>query len=239
MRRRGNREFGVYVPPSGEDSVRYSTQIDLALVSKLNNVEFGEQLRIQSSIKDPNQGSVERSNQVGFGLINRVNTISKRFDEMIRQGWGGNIVAPYQSPSPSPSPSPSLAPTSFPSLPFGNLKPRQIDRAMPYKAANCTEICTTLYNTWNGQSSVQRVCWRLGVGWKSDVNFWWQDSLTYNSLFVWWRDFFSYDTGHSDDYFTVDDATRVCFPLVSSSPPSTLPPGEFDASDIDAAMALW
>lgn len=239
MRRQGNREFGVYMPPSGEDSVRRSAQVDLGLISRLNNVQPGRELGLQSPTIDPNQGSVERSNRIGIELINRINNIGKNFGGMIRQGWGGNTPAPIPIPTPTPTPTSSLAPTSFLSLPLGNLKPHQIDRAMLHRTANCTEICTTLYNTWNGQSSVQKVCWRLGVGWKSNVSSWWNDSRIYNTLLAWWEDFYSYDAGYSDDYFTVDDVTRICFPLISSSPPSTLPPGEFDAADVDAVMALW
>jgi hypothetical protein len=43
-----------------------------------------------------------------------------------------------------------------------------------------------------------------------------------------------------EDYFVVDTATRAqCFPAISSIPLSTLPPGEFNALDVDLVMASW
>ncbi len=88
MRREGKREFGVYTPPSGEDSIRQSNLLGIESTSKINNIQLGS----RSELRDPNQGSVERSNQIGIELVNRMNNIGKRFEEMISQGWGGNVA---------------------------------------------------------------------------------------------------------------------------------------------------
>ncbi len=242
MRREGNREFGVYTPPSGEDSIRQSTQVDLDLISRLDNIKLGTEFGI-TKIIDPSEGSVQRSSQTGLELTNRINNIGKDFEGMIRQGWGGNIAdsVPLPSPNPSPSPFPSAI-TSFPSLPLGNLRATRIDRAMQW--ITCPNFCVDFYSLQTGSPTViHRVCWQLNR-WRSvppsptASASWNTGSVTLNA---WYRLFDSsvpWDT--SNDYFIVNQTTRnSCFPVIFSTPPSTLPPREFDASDVDAAMALW
>jgi hypothetical protein len=233
MRREGNRNFGVWQPPSGADAVRRSSQVNLESIAVLNNPRQGRELGIVQSLIDPNRGSVERSNQAR--LIGGNNNIRRRFDEMIRQGWGGNVPSTsVSSPSPSPSPSPSLS-TSFPSLPLGNLSAHRIDRAMEFRT--CGDFCVVLYNLWEGQWSTQRICWNSSVGWVSDT---WNDGSRYDTLDSWYESFYWNSTGMPEDYFVVDANTRsLCFPLISSVPPSTLPPGGFDAFDVDSVMATW
>lgn len=60
MRRQGNRDFGIYMPPTGGDSIRQSIQVDLDLISKLNNVQQGKELGITQTLIDPSEGSVQR-----------------------------------------------------------------------------------------------------------------------------------------------------------------------------------
>jgi hypothetical protein len=234
MRRQGNRNFGVYAPPTGEDSIRRSTQIDLDIITRLNNIQSGRELGIDQALIDPNEGSVQRSSQVGLDLINRINNVSKVFEEMIRQGWGGNIASDSVTTSPSPSPSPSGS-TSFPSLPLGNPTTAQIDRAMEFRS--CGDFCVTLYNLWEGQWSTQRLCWTSSGGWVSDT---WNDGIRHDTLNSWYESFYWNSTGMPEDYFIVDTNTRLlCFPQISSTPPSTLPPKYFDGFDVDSVMALW
>lgn len=106
MRREGRREFGVYVPPSGEDSVRHSDQIAIELISKINNIGLED----LPKIRDFNENSVERSNQLGVDNRNKSNNIIRPFEENIRQGWGGN--APALSPVTSPVSNSTPAPAS-------------------------------------------------------------------------------------------------------------------------------
>jgi hypothetical protein len=232
MRREGNRNFGVWQPPSGMDAVRRSTQINLESIDSLNNPRRGRELGITQSLIDPNWASIERSNQVG--LIGEVNNIGRRFDEMIRRGWGGNVPSTSVISSPSPSPSPSGS-TSFPSLPLGNLNAARIDRAMQWKT--CGDFCVILYNLWEGQVLTQNICWSSSVGWVSDT---WNDGVRHDTLDSWYESFYWNSTGMYEDYFIVNaDIRSLCFPQISSVPPSALPPGGFDASDVDSAMALW
>ncbi len=242
MRREGKREFGVYTPPSGEDSIRRSASVDLDLISKLNNIKLDTEFGI-TKIIDPSDGGVQQSSQTGLELINRINNIGKDFEGMIRQGWGGNVAdsVPLPSPNPSPSPLPSAV-TSFPSLPPGNLRAHRIDRAMQWRT--CPSFCVDYYSLRTGVPTViHRVCWQLdrwrSVSPPSTASASWNTGFI--KLYSWYHAFDSsvpWDT--SNDYFIVDQATRnLCFPMISSTPPSTLPPKGFDASDVDAAMSLW
>lgn len=173
--------------------------------------------------------NVRRSTQINS--INNLNNPRRKFDEMIGQGWGGNIPGTLSIPSPSPSPSPS----SFNPLPSGNLTADRVDRAMEFRT--CGDFCVTLYNLWEGQWSTQRICWDSAAGWVSDT---WNDGSRHNTLNSWYRSFYWNSTGMPEDYFVVDAVTRSsCFPAVSSTPPSTLPPGGFDASDVDLVLATW
>ena len=242
MRREGNREFGVYSPPSGEDSIRQSIQVDLDLISKLNNIKLDTEFGI-AKIINPSEGSVQQSSQTGLELINRINNIGKDFEGMIRQGWGGNVAdsVPLPSPNPSPSPLPSAI-TSFPSLRLGNLRAAQIDRAMQWNT--CPSFCVDYYSLQIGIPTViHRVCWQLGR-WRS-VPPSSTASASWNTGFVdlqsWYRLFDSNVPWNTfDDYFIVDQTTRnSCFPVIFSTPLSTLPPRDFDASDVDMVMALW
>lgn len=243
MRRQGNRDFGIYMPPTGGDSIRQSIQVDLDLISKLNNVQQGKELGITQTLIDPSEGSVQRSSQVGIELMNRINNIGKDFEGMIRQGWGGNIAdsLPLAGPNPSPSPLPSGI-TSFPSLPLGNLRAHRIDRAMQWRT--CPSFCVDYYSLRAGMPTViHRVCWQLdrwrSIPPSSTASASWNTGSV--DLQSWYRLFDSsvpWDT--SSDYFIVDQTTRnSCFPMISSTPASTLPPGDFDAPDVDSVMALW
>lgn len=49
MRKEGNRNFGVWNPPTGMDSVRRSTQVDLDLIIRLNNPKIEKELGVRQS----------------------------------------------------------------------------------------------------------------------------------------------------------------------------------------------
>lgn len=235
MRRQGNRNLGVYAPPTGEDGIRRSTQVDLDLMSRLNNIQSGRELGITQVLIDPNEGSVQRSSQVGLDLINRINNISKDFEGMIRQGWGGNIPgASLQSPSPSPSP-----PSSFIPLPPGNLFSPEINAAM--QTRTCSNPCITFHfsflddQPWDAEKQewivpptfgrLVTLCWGSvpGETGPSDEEFGWIYPPDGNLG----ADFLDPDGYHRaeivpESFFTVDSATRSrCFsppPLPSPSP---------------------
>lgn len=241
MRREGNRNFGVWNPPSGVDNIRSSEQIDIDLISRLNSVKPDKELGVSLPI-DPNQGSVEHSNQKGIDLINKMNKIGREFGGIIRQGWGGNIADSVPLFEPSPFPIPSSAVTSFPSLRLGNLRAAQIDRAMQW--ITCPSFCVDYYSLQTEMPAIiHRVCWQFNE-WRSvppssTASASWNTGFaTLNS----WRKSFDWSVpwDTSSDYFVVDQITRnSCFPVISSTPPSTLPPRDFDASDVDLVMAVW
>lgn len=232
MRKEGNRNFGVWNPPTGMDSVRRSTQVDSDLIVRLNNPWQNRELGISQEFLDFNQKFPSQLTQVIFEY--------KIFDKMIQQGWGGIGLLSPSSPPPTPTPSSSI--TSFPSLPPGNLEAARIDRAMQWNV--CPSFCVDFYSLQAGSPTViHKVCWQLGK-WRS-VPPSSTASAPWNTGFIdldsWYSAFDSsvpWDT--SNDYFVVDQVTRnSCFPMISSTPLSTLPPKDFDASDVDAVMALW
>lgn len=86
MRRDGNRNFGVWNPPTGMDNVRRSVQVDFELIVKLNNPKTGKELGIQQFFGK----NIEKIEHSDASLVNSINNKFKVFDAMIRQGWGGN-----------------------------------------------------------------------------------------------------------------------------------------------------
>lgn len=183
--------------------------------------------------------NVRRSTQINS--INNLNNPRRRFDEMIEQGWGGNI--PGGSPAPTPSPSPSPSPSSS-LLPPGNLSPDQIDAAM--QTTNCTSVSITLVNFWGaggGEGPSESYSGdREGVvfrsrpvldpdtglrtnqfitSWDSEYVFTvWADEI-YSSLSDWFQNFYDYGLGTNWDYFDVDPVTRTrCFSPSLPPPPS-------------------
>lgn len=86
MRRKGNRNFGVWNPPTGVDALKYSERINFELIAKLNNLQTGKEKGIKQSFgislpnfKSPNTSSITYLN----------NNNLKTFTKMIQQGWGG------------------------------------------------------------------------------------------------------------------------------------------------------
>lgn len=237
MRREGNRNFGVWNPPTGMDSVRRSVQVDFDLIVGSNNPKFGKELGIQQSFGK----AIEEVEYSGVSLVAASNNVFEVFDGMIAQGWGGAGFFGH-SPSLLPTPTPSLNPTSFPSLRAGNLEPAQIDRAMKWRV--CPNFCADYYSLRTGHPTViHRICWQSGR-WRSVPPSstasapWNTGSVDLRS----WHKLFdsSVPWNTSNNYLVVDQATRnSCFPMISSTPPSTLPPDDFYASDVDAVMALW
>lgn len=234
MRKQGNRNFGVWNPPTGMDSVRRSAEVDFDLIVRLNNSLQNKELGISQEFLDFNQKFPNQFTQVAFEY--------KIFDKMIQQGWGGIGLPSTSSSLPTPTPTPSSSTTSFPSLPLGDLGAGRIDRAMQWNV--CPSFCVDFYSLQaGGPTAIHRVCWQLGK-WRSvppssTASASWNTGFI--KLYSWYRAFDSsvpWDT--SNDYFIVDQATRnSCFPMISSTPLSTLPPKDFDASDVDAAMSLW
>ena len=87
MRKQGNRNFGVWNPPTGMDSIRRSVQTDFNLIVRLNNPKLGKELGIQQSFGE----DIKKFEYYEENLVGAVNNKSKIFDNMIRQGWGGNL----------------------------------------------------------------------------------------------------------------------------------------------------
>lgn len=240
MRREGSRNFGIWNPPTGMDSVRRSTQIDFELIVGSNNPKLGKELGIQQSFGK----AIEKIEYSGVSLVAASNNVFEVFDAMIAQGWGGAGFFGHSPPSLPlpPTPAPSLSATSFPSLRAGNLRADQVDRAMKWRV--CPSFCVDHYSLRTGHPTIiHRICWQSGR-WRSvppsstaaaSWNTGSVDLESWHGLFdssVPWNTF--------NDYFVVDQTTRnSCFPMISSTPLSTLPPDDFDASDVDAVMALW
>lgn len=243
MRRQGNREFGVYVPPSGEDSIRRSIQIGFESTSKINNVQLGGQPQTQN----PNERSVERSNQIGVDSRNKINKTGRQFEENIRQGWGGNSDDPAPPPSPPLSPSPSPSPSLPPSvaLPPGAVSATQIDVSM--LTTKCEVVCVTLHNHFESDyenpyvTGTEGICFKprpvinpdtniptgeMIAGWDSEyVNeIYYTEDVKY-SLSEWDESFKDNSIGTRWDYYEVDSDTRArCFSLfLSPSPPPPAP----------------
>ncbi len=240
MRREGNRNFGVWNAPTGMDSVRRSVQVDFGLIVEWNNPKLGKELGTQQSFGK----AVEGAELPGASLVAASNNVFEVFDNMITQGWGGAGFfghSPSSLPAP-PTPAPSLSVTSFPSLRAGNLSPGQIDRAMKWRA--CPSFCVDYYSLRTGHLTViHRICWQSGrwrsVSPSSTTSASWNTGHT--TLNAWYELFdSSVPWNTSNDYLVVDQVARnSCFPMISSTPLSTLPPDDFYASDVDAVMALW
>ena len=86
MRREGNRNFGVWNPPTGMDAVRNSQNINANSINKLNNSQTGKEEGIRQSFGTvpPNFGSPDMDLIIHFN-----NNNLKVFSGMTRQGWGG------------------------------------------------------------------------------------------------------------------------------------------------------
>lgn len=85
MRRDGNRNFGVWNPPTGMDSIRRSTQVDFDLIVYLNNPKAGRELGIRQSFGK----SIEKLKYPDVELLNTINNELKMLNDLIKQGWGG------------------------------------------------------------------------------------------------------------------------------------------------------
>jgi hypothetical protein len=86
MRKNGNRNFGVWNPPSGMDNIKLATKIDFESVIKLNNLndQAGQKLGIRQFFGLP----VFKVKFLGEQL-NAVNSNNIFFVKMMQQGWGG------------------------------------------------------------------------------------------------------------------------------------------------------
>ncbi|MEG4529882.1 hypothetical protein [Microcoleus sp. D2_18a_D3] len=81
----GNYNFGVWNPPTGMDSVRYSQNINVDLINKLNNLQLSKEEGFKQdynvtapSLESPDMDLIVYLNDNNF----------KVFTGMIRQGWG-------------------------------------------------------------------------------------------------------------------------------------------------------
>lgn len=84
----GNYNFGVWNPPTGIDSVRYSEHINFDLACKYNNLQTGKEegFKQEYGVISPSFKNLD------MDLIIYLNdNNSKIFTGMIRQGWGNNI----------------------------------------------------------------------------------------------------------------------------------------------------
>jgi hypothetical protein len=82
----GHWNFGVWNPPSGMDSVKYSECLNFNLACKYNNLQTGREEGFQQSfnVKPVKFGSPDME------LITFLNDNNRKtFTGMIRQGWGG------------------------------------------------------------------------------------------------------------------------------------------------------
>lgn len=86
MRKEGNRNFGVWNPPTGMDSVRQSTKVNSDLVVRLNNLKIGKELGIRQSF-----GKDIEKIECPDTKVAALNNKFKIFEDMIKQGWGGNL----------------------------------------------------------------------------------------------------------------------------------------------------
>ena len=86
MRREGNRNFGVWNPPSGMESVRNSQNINVNSINKLNNLQTGK----EEGFKQDFGTTAPSFESPDMNLIIYFNDNNlKVFSGMIRQGWGG------------------------------------------------------------------------------------------------------------------------------------------------------
>lgn len=85
MKKKGNRNFGVWNPPSGMDNVKLSIEKDFELVAKLNdlNNQTGKKLGIRQDFTIP-VFKINASDQIDV-----VNNQLITFFRMSQQGWGG------------------------------------------------------------------------------------------------------------------------------------------------------
>lgn len=83
----GNYNFGVWSPPTGMEAVRYSQNINIDLINKLNNLQLGEEegFKQEFGVTPPNFESPDMDLVV---YLNDNNL--KVFTGMVRQGWGGD-----------------------------------------------------------------------------------------------------------------------------------------------------
>lgn len=82
----GNYNFGVWNPPSGMDSVKYSERTNFNIASQLNNLQIGK----EQGFKQNHGIKPLKFESPDTDLIVHLNdNNSKIFTGMIRQGWGG------------------------------------------------------------------------------------------------------------------------------------------------------
>jgi hypothetical protein len=175
--------------------------------------------------------NIRRSTQINS--INNLNNPAKTFDEMIEQGWGGNIPSPL---SPSSSSSPSPPPSSFVPLPPGNLTPAQINAAM--QTRTCSNPCVVFHfsflddQPWDAERGVwitppalnrrETLCWGSvpGETGPNDEEFGWISFGSNMGADALQRYVGPGSEAVLESFFTVDSATRArCF----SPPPSPSP----------------
>jgi hypothetical protein len=82
----GNYNFGVWNPPTDMDAVRYSQNINVNLINKLNNLQVGKEKGFKQDygVVSP---SFEGPDMDLIIYLNDNN--AKVFSGMTRQGWGG------------------------------------------------------------------------------------------------------------------------------------------------------
>lgn len=82
----GNYNFGVWNPPTGMETVRYSEYINFNLTCKYNNLQAGKEKGFKQDfgIKPIKLESPDMKLVIFLNDNNR-----KVFTGMVRQGWGG------------------------------------------------------------------------------------------------------------------------------------------------------
>lgn len=82
----GNYNFGVWNPPTGIDSIRYSQNINTDLINESNNLRLSK----EEGFKQDYGVTSLKFESPDINLINYLNDNNlKVFTGMIRQGWGG------------------------------------------------------------------------------------------------------------------------------------------------------
>jgi hypothetical protein len=82
----GNYNFGVWNPPTGIDSIKFSQNVNINLINKLNNL----QLEKKEGFKQSFEVSLLKFDSPDTDLIVYLNDNNlKVFTGMVRQGWGG------------------------------------------------------------------------------------------------------------------------------------------------------
>lgn len=83
----GNYNFGVWNPPTGLEAVRYSQNINVDLINKLNNLQLGH----EEGFKQDFRVTPLNFESLDMDLVGYLNDNNlKVFTGMVRQGWGEN-----------------------------------------------------------------------------------------------------------------------------------------------------